>query len=448
MNSNISAYGNQAHARPRVVIVGSGFGGLCAAKELTKAPVDTILIDRDNYHLFTPLLYQVAGAEIDSNEISYPIRKILRKIGNAQFIMGNMREIDFKTRQVATDTITLNYDYLIIATGSRSHFFNIPGAAEYSYPLKNLENAIALRNRILASFEQAAYETDPNKRKSLLTFVIVGGGPTGVEFTGALSELIYGPLRRDYKNIDFSDVKVILIEAEDGLLATMPKKHREYAKLRLQKMRIDVRLNATVNRIEADAIHLKDGTRIECNTVIWTAGVQGDPSAKYWGLPVGRGGKVEVQATLQAPGMENVYIIGDMALVLEKERPLPMVAPVAMQEGTAAARNIAYQIQGKIPMRFKYNDQGTLATIGRNAAVADFSWLKLTGYPAWLLWLAVHLMKLIGFKNRLLVMINWAWDYLFFERTLRTIQPRDKRQDDKHLIELPKNAIKAKTEIA
>jgi NADH:ubiquinone reductase (H+-translocating) len=447
MESQIAENNNRAHTRPRVVIIGAGFGGLTAAKSLADAPVDTILIDRDNYHLFTPLLYQVAGAEIASNEISYPVRKILQKVGNAQFMLGNVREIDFKSQQVKTDNIELHYDYLIISTGSRSHFFNIPGAAENSYPLKNLETAITLRNRILDSFERAAYESDSEARKRLLTFVIVGGGPTGVEFAGALSELVYGPLKRDYKTIDFNEVRIILVEAADSLLGTMLKRLRDYTKNRLQKMNVEVRLNSVVNRIEKDAIYLKDGGSIASQTIIWTAGVQGDPSAKYWGLPVGRGGTIEVQVTMQAPNMQNVYIIGDIALVRENGKPLPMVAPVAMQEGTAAAQNIVRQIRGEKLAPFKYSDQGSLAVIGRNAAVADFGWLKLTGYPAWLLWLVIHLFKLIGFKNRLLVMINWAWDYLFFERTLRVIMPRERKFDDRHLSEAPSSARKQQIEI-
>ena len=429
--ATIENNGNLARQRPRVIIVGAGFGGLSAARQLANKPVNLLLIDRDNYHLFSPLLYQIAAAEIGPGEIAFPVRKILQKQKNAEFMLAHVREIDLSAKVIKADNLTIPYNYLILATGSATHFFNIPGAAEHSFPLKNMEQAVTLRNHILQCFELTVHERDEQKRKRLLTFVIVGGGPTGVEYAGALSELIYGPLKKDYKTLDLRDVKIILVEGAGNLLSNMPPKLQAYTLKRLREMHVDIQFDSVVSRLGEGELYLRDGKKINSETVVWTAGVMGEPLAKSWGLPVVRNGLVKVSETLQLTEFPEVYVLGDMAYVMQDGNPLPMLAPAAMQQGVSAARNIMRQINGKTPEPFHYKDNGTLATIGRNAAAAHLGRWQFTGYPAWILWVVIHLFKLISFRNRLLVMINWAWDYLFFERALRLIMPRDRRLDSK-----------------
>jgi len=412
--------------RPRVIIIGAGFGGLWAARTLANHPVDVLIIDRNNYHTFLPLLYQVAAAELEPEQIAYPVRSILRKLPNVDFIMSEVKRVDFGARLVVTDGPAISYDYLIVGIGSVSHFFGVPGAAEHAFLLKNLDQGVTLRNHILCHFEQAAYETDEERRRRLLTFTIVGGGPTGVEFAGALAELIRGPLVKDYPAIDFERVRVVLVEASNSLLSHLPERLQAYTLERLHDMGVEVILGAVVDEIEGEAVRLKNGGVIPTETVVWTAGVRGDPKIQDWGLPVARDGRVAVQSTLQAPGQENVYVVGDLAYVEEDGRPLPMIAPVAIQEGSAAARNVIRQVSGQEPLAFQYKDKGTMATIGRNAAAVRLGARTYTGFFAWLLWLGVHLFYLIGFRNRLIVMFSWSIDYFFFERAVRLIFPSDK----------------------
>lgn len=413
--------------RPRVTIIGAGFGGLWAARTFVRYPVEVLLIDRNNYHSFLPLLYQVAAAELEPEEIAYPVRSILWKLPNAQFVLANVRRVDLARRVMETDGRAIPYDFLILATGSVSHFFGVPGAGQHAFPLKTLEEGVALRNHILCCFERAIHEPDAGRRQRALTFAIVGGGPTGVEFAGALAELIRGPLVKDYPMLDFHEVRVVLLEAMDGLLPGLPERLRTYALARLGRMGVEVRLQAVVSQITRERVHLKDATVIPAETVVWTAGVRGDPLAQAWGLPTARAGRVAVLPTLQVPGHPEVYIIGDLAQVEESGQPLPMIAPVAIQQGVAAARNIGRQIAGQDPLPFHYRDPGTMVTIGRNAGVVYLRGRAFVGFPAWVLWLSVHLFNLIGFRNRLLVLINWAWDYLFYERAVRLILPRETR---------------------
>ena len=408
---------------PRVVILGAGFGGLWAARTLADAPLDVTLIDRNNYHTFFPLLYQVAAAELEPEDIVYPVRSILRSLPNTHFCMGETQHVDFAARSVETDGRAVAYDFLILATGSVTHFFGVPGAAEHAFVLKTLEQGIALRNHILCCFERAMQEPDPARRRCLLTFAIVGGGPTGVEFAGALSELIRGPLARDYRGLDFRDVKVVLLEATKGLLSGLPAKLWSYAGDRLRRMGVEVRLGAIVSEVSGSSLGFNNGISIATETVVWTAGVRGDPMAQLWGLPVSKGGRVGVMPTLQLVDHPEVFITGDLAHVERDDRPLPMIAPVAIQQGTAAARNILHLIRGEDPTPFSYRDPGMMVTIGRNAAVAVVGGFSVTGFAAWVVWLSVHLAKLIGFRNRLVVLINWAWDYLFYERAVRLILP-------------------------
>ena len=405
-----------------VVIVGAGFGGLWAARALAHGPFNVTLIDRNNYHTFLPLLYQVAAAELEPEEIIYPVRSILRRLPNVGFLMAEVSRVDLEKRVAETNAGPVAYDYLILATGSSTNFFGVPGA-EYAYPLKSLDEAIRLRNHILCCFERAVPLSDPQQRRKLLSFAIVGGGPTGVEFAGALAELLRGPLRKDYSKLGLSDSKVILLEAAESLLGGLPRRLAVYALGRLRRMGVDVRLNAAVSRIEADAVHLKDGTALPAETVVWTAGVRGERSAAAWGLPVDRSGRVPVEPTLQLAGHPEVYAVGDLARFAQDGRLLPMVAPVAMQQATTAARNICRQSSGRALLPFRFRDPGMMATIGRNAAVAHYAGLAITGFPAWLVWLGVHLAKLIGFRNRIMVLTNWAWDYFLYERAVRLILP-------------------------
>lgn len=409
---------------PRVVIVGAGFAGLRAARVLAGAPADVLLIDRRNYHTFLPLLYQVAASEVEPEAIAYPVRSILRVIRNSRFMMADVSRVDLESRALETDAGRVPYDVLILAIGSTSHYFNLRGAAEHAFPLKTLEEGVALRNHILSRFERAAHLQEASERGRVLTFTIIGGGPTGVEFAGALAELIWGPLVRDFRALDAREVSVVLIEAMDSLLPGMPARLSRYGAERLRRMRVEVRLGSPVARVAAEAVELVDGSLIPTETVVWTAGVRGDPEVQAWGLPVARGGRVAVLPTLQVPGHPEVYVAGDLAYLERDGRPLPQIAPAAIQQGEAAARNALRLLRGEDPQPFRYRDRGTMVTIGRNAAVAEVWGVAFTGFAAWVLWLGVHLVNLIGFRNRLLVLAGWAWDYVFYERAVRLIFPR------------------------
>jgi len=419
---------SSAGTRPRVVIVGAGFGGLSAARALARSPVDTLVIDRNNYHTFHALLYQVAAAELEPEEISYPVRTILRGMPNASFLMGQVERInlDAKTLNVAGHAI--QYDYLILATGSMTRFFGVEGAAENAFELKTLDNAIALRNHILCCLEQAESEPDAEVRRRLLTFAIVGGGPTGVEFAGALAELMRGPITRDYPALNPSDVRVVLLQAVDSVLPDLPSRLRNYVLQRLRRMGIEVFLSAVATGATPEGVHLKDGSFIPSRTVVWTAGVRGEDLAETLGLPVAGDGRVQVMPSLQLPGHPEAYAIGDLARVERDGQPLPFTAPPAIQEGTAAAQNIKRQLENSNPLPFQYRDKGSLATIGRFAAVACVGRREFRGFGAWVLWLGVHIFNLIGFRNRILVMVDWAWDFLLYERAVRLILPSESCQ--------------------
>jgi NADH dehydrogenase len=409
---------------PRIVIVGCGFAGLWAARALARSRAEVTILDRNNYHTFFPLLYQVAAAELEPEDIVYPVRSILRKQRNLRFVMDEVTGIDFASRQVKTAEHLFPYDYVILSAGSTPYFFSVEGAAEHAYALKNLEQAARLRNHILHRFELASCEPDTVKRRQMLTFTIVGGGPTGVEYSGALAELIRGPLVKDYPTLNIQEeAHILLLEATERLLTGLPERLQAYALARLRQRGVDVRLRSAVRQVSSQAVTLVDGTLIATETVVWTAGVSGEAPPHPDAALEGHNGRLDVLPTLQVPGHPEVYIAGDLAYLVQDGHPLPMVAPTATQEGEAAARNILRQMKGQAPLPFRYRDPGTLATIGRNAAVAHIFGRSFTGFPAWVLWLGVHLFRLIGFRNRLLVMINWAWDYLFYERTVRLILP-------------------------
>ncbi len=409
--------------RPKVVIIGGDFGGLWAARTLANHAVDVVVIDRNNYHTFLALLYQVASAELTAEDIAYPVRSIFSRISNIDFVLAHARRIDLQNRQIETDGETISYDYLILANGSVTSTFDVPGVEEHAYFLKTLEEAVALKNHIICCFEAAAREPDAERRKSLLTFVIAGGGATGVEYAGALTELIHGPLIRDYPGIDFSEVRIILLEAAGELVSSMPSNIRDYTAGQLRRMGVDVRLSAAVAEVSIDKVVLKNLKIIEASTVIWTAGVKGEGLAAASDILVTRDGRVAVNETLRIKDQPNIYVIGDLASINEGQRILPMVAQVAIQSGVASAQNILNQIAGLAPQPFIYKDRGSMITIGRKAAgVAIGSW-TFTGFIAWGMWLVIHLFNLIGFRNRVMVLINWAWDYLLYERAVRYVFP-------------------------
>jgi NADH dehydrogenase len=410
-------------ARPKVVVVGAGFGGLWAARGLANRAVDVTLVDRNNYHTFFPLLYQVAAAELGPTDIAHPVRSIFRGAGNITVRMAAMTGLDMEGRRVLTDQGPLPYDYLVLALGSEASFFGVPGAAEHAYPLRWMDDAVPLRYHVLKCFEAAAATTDHELRRRLLTFAVVGGGPTGVEYAGALSELVFGPLHEDFPGISPEEVSIELLEASDTLLRGMPAKLARYAFDRLARRRVRVRLGSAVQSVDAGGVELPTG-RLSTNTVVWTAGIQGDPRAATWGLPVGRGGRVPVTPHLDLDGRPEVFVVGDLAyLEDEKGVALPQVAQVAIQQGRRASANILRLASGRPPEPFRYRDLGMLAVIGRNAAAANVFGLTFTGWVAWWLWLVIHISWLVGFRNRALVLLNWGWNYLFFRRAVRLILP-------------------------
>ena len=416
-------------APPRVVVAGAGFGGLWAARALAGEPVEVVLLDRNNYHTFLPLLYQVAAAELGPSDIAYPVRSILRRASNVRFVMAELVGLDLVKRVAKTDQGDLPYDHLVLALGSVPNFFDVEGAAEHAFPLREMKDAIPLRHHILGCFEAASCETEEASRRRLLTFTIVGGGPTGVEYAGALAELVRGPLRRDYLTLSQREVRVVLLEAADGLLQGMPDTLGKYAAGRLGRRSVEVIKNARVASIAPGEVCLDDGTSLSTETVVWTAGVRGDPRLAGWKLPVGRGGRVEITSTLNVERYPEVYVVGDLAWFEQDGKPLAQVAQVAMQQGELAARNILRVLAGQPSESFRYRDYGTLAVIGRNAAVAHMAGRAFRGFAAWLLWLLVHIVQLIGFRNRALVLVNWAWNYVFFGRAVRLILPTGSEAD-------------------
>ena len=412
---------------PRVIVIGAGFGGLWTARLLARSPADITLIDRNNYHTFHPLLYQVASAELEPEDIAYPVRSIFHG-KRMRFLMNEVKEIDLNARLVKTPENTYPYDYLILAAGGATNFYGVPGAAEYAFQLKSLEYAITLRNHILYRFERAMCETDQAVRQRMLTFAIVGGGPTGVEFAGALSELIRGPLKNDFPTLNLHLVQVIVLEASNHLLPGMPPELQNYALKRLRHMGVDVRLETPVVKVTPREVTLKNGSVIPTESTVWTAGGRGEPLAQSTGLPLARSGQISVLPTLQVDGHPEVYVLGDLAHLAQNDATLPMLATVAIQQGKSVAHNLLRQMNGQEPLPFVYHDPGTLATIGRGAAVCRLWGISFTGFPAWVLWLGVHIANLIGFRNRLLVLGDWAWNYFFFERAVRLIVPRPIRR--------------------
>jgi len=406
---------------PTVVIIGAGFGGLRAARALRRVPVQVVLVDQHNYHLFQPLLYQVATAGLEPEEIAKPVRAILRGQQNLEFRMVSVTGIDLGERRVLTDDHPIPYDFLIVAAGAQTNFFGLASVEQHGFGLKDVADAVHLRNQVLTCFERAMLEPDAERRRALLSFVVVGGGPTGVEMAGALSELIRLVLVKDYPRLNLKDVRVLLLEAGDRLLAGMPPKLSEAAAATLWKKHVEVRHGAAVADFDGSNARLQSGEVIPARTLVWAAGVRAARLAERLGLPTGRLGRVRVGPTLQLASHPEVFIVGDAADVETQEAPLPMMAPVAMQMAETAADNIGRQLRGAAAGAFRYRDPGQLATIGRNAAVAYIRGIAFTGFVAWVVWLVVHLIQLIGFRNKLFVLINWAWDYFFYDRAVRLI---------------------------
>ena len=407
--------------RPRVVIAGAGFGGLTCARALKSAPVDVLLVDRNNYHLFTPLLYQVASAVLDPGEIARPIRQLIRPLRNADFMLANVTGADFEHRQLLTDHGPLAYDYLVLASGSQSDYFGNASLAKHAFGLKELDEGLAVRNRILMRFEEARWTEGREERRTLLTFAVVGGGPTGVELAGALAELTRLVLAKDYRDLDLGLVKVVLIEAAGWVLGTFAEPLREAARRSLEKKGVEVLLKAKVADVTPTSVRLADGHEILASTVIWTAGVRASEVGSALGLSLGRQARVQLLPTLQVEGHPEVFVIGDLAGPVDAGSPLPMLIPVAMQEGKHVAATIRDVLRGYGATNFRYKDPGIMATIGRNSAVAQLGPVRLTGFLGWLMWLGVHLVNVVSFRSRIVVLVNWAWDYLFYDRPIRLI---------------------------
>jgi len=414
-----------AAAQPRVVIVGAGFGGLETAKALRHAPVQVTVIDRWNHHLFQPMLYQVATAGLSIEDIAAPIRRIFSRQANVSVMLGEVTGIDTQKQLALTADQAISYDYLILATGASSNYFGHEEWQRLAPGLKSLQDAMVLRHNILCAFEEAENESEPEKRQALLTFVLVGGGPTGVELAGAIAELAHRALEHDFQRVNPASARIILVEGEPRIIPTFPAKLTRKARNKLIQFGVEVRTGVHVTEVTADGVKIGH-EYIAAKNVIWTAGVTASPAGKWLGTEVDRHGRVKVEQDLTIPGHPTIFVIGDTACVLQKRKPLPGLSPVAMQEGRYVAKVIADGVAGKMERRpFHYRDKGTLATVGRSFAVVDIGPLHFTGLLAWLTWIAVHIFYLIGFRNRLLVLIQYAWAYVTFQPGARIILPEE-----------------------
>jgi NADH:quinone reductase (non-electrogenic) len=413
----------------RVVIVGGGFGGLYAARALRNLPVEVTLLDRRNHHVFQPLLYQVAMAALSPAEIASPIRWILRRQRNVEVLLAEVVHVDAARRTLVLADGEMSYDFLILATGATHAYFGHDEWQVTAPGLKTLEDALEVRRRVLIAYERAEREPDPQRRAILLTFVVIGGGPTGVELAGALAEISRQSLARDFRHFDPSSARVILIEAGPTILPAFPEPLRQAAARDLKRLGVDVRTGRPVTSVSNRRVAM-NGDAIDAATVLWAAGVAASPVGLTLGVPTDRAGRVIVQPDLTIPGHPDVFVIGDLASFAGPDgRPLPGVAQVAIQMGRHAAENIRRAIDHQPYRTFVYKDLGNMATIGRASAIADFGWLRLKGYIAWLAWLFVHILNLIGFRNRLVVLVQWAWAYFSYQRSIRLITTLDPRRE-------------------
>ena len=415
--------------RHRVVIIGGGFGGLSAARRLRHTPVDVTLIDRCNYHLFQPLLYQVATGALSPANIASPLRNILKKQKNTRVLLAEATEIDVANRRVILSDGVVEYDTLVIATGASHQYFGHAEWEKFAPGLKTVEDATDMRRRILLAFETAEREPDPEKVRALLTFVIVGGGPTGAELAGALGEIANDTLRRDFRKIDPSKARIILVEGADRVLPTYPVELSAAARRMLERLGVTVRTSALVTDIQEGAVTVREGERSETiptRTILWAAGVLGSPIGKMLigqaGAKLDRSGRILVEPDLSVPSHPEIFVVGDLANFSHQTgAPLPGIAQPAIQEGRYVASAIEKRLRGQKIAPFHYHDKGNLATIGRAAAVADLNGLKLSGLPAWLIWIFIHLLYIVEFQNRLLVFVQWAWFYFSYDRSARLI---------------------------
>jgi NADH dehydrogenase len=414
---------------PHIVILGGGFGGLNAARALARAPVRVTLIDRRNHHLFQPLLYQVATAALNPSDIAAPIRRILRSQKNAEVLLAEARSVDLNAKVVELDEDVVSYDYLVVATGARHSYFGHDEWAPFAPGLKSIADALEVRRRILMAFELAEREADARIREAFLTFVIVGGGPTGVELSGALCEIAQHALSRDFRRINPAQARVILLEGSDRVLQSYRPELSDKARRQLERLGVEVRTSSRVTSIDAEGVGL-GAERIEARTVLWAAGVAGSGLGRGLGVRLNRAGRVEVAPDLSIVGHRDAFVVGDLAGVTQDGAPVPAVAPAAMQEGHHATRNILRAIAGKPTLPFRYVNKGSLATIGRSAAVADLGKVRLSGLLAWVAWLGLHLLFLVGFRNRVLVLFEWAWSFLSYDRGARLITGPIRRKPD------------------
>jgi NADH dehydrogenase len=408
--------------QPKVVIIGAGFGGLQTAETLRHAPVDITVIDRHNYHCFQPLLYQVATAALSPAEIAWPIRYILRRQKNATVFMAEVTSIDAPGRVVATQAGQFPFDFLVVATGATDSYFGHDDWAVFAPSLKSIEDATRIRRRILSAFEQAELTEDESKRRQFLTFVIVGGGPTGVEMAGAIAEIARQTLARDFRRIDPRTSRIILIEAGPRLLPTFSEKHSNYARRSLTAMGVDVMTSSPVMRCDAHGVELANGKRVDAGTIIWAAGVVASGASSWLSVEHDRAGRVIVRPDLSLPGYDYIFVIGDTAAVQDADgRPVPGLAPAAKQMGRYVGKLIAARLAGRTLPPFRYRNEGALATIGRRAAVVELGPIQLKGFLGWLFWSVVHIYFLIGIRNRFIVAVNWLWNYITFKRGARLI---------------------------
>ena len=410
---------------PRVVIVGGGFGGLYAARELRRAPVEVTVVDRRNHHVFQPLLYQVAMAALSPGDIASPIRWILRRQKNVDVILAEATGFDLAANRLILKDGVLDYDYLIVASGATHAYFGHDDWRRTAPGLKTLEDALEIRRRVLIAFERAERETDPARRAAELTFVFIGGGPTGVEMAGALAEIARHSLARDFRHFDPGSARIVLIEGGPAILSAFPQDLQQAAMKDLQRLGVTVRTNSIVTSVSPGVVSIGSES-IRAETVLWAAGVAASPLGAALGAPLDRAGRVKVLPDLTIPGTPNVFVIGDLAtLAGDDGRPLPGVAQVAIQMGKHAVHNILRAIEHQPLRPFHYHDLGNMATIGRASAIADFGRFRLSGLLAWLAWLFVHILNLIGFRNRLVVLVQWAWAYFTYQRGIRLIAGGD-----------------------
>ncbi len=405
---------------PRIVIVGAGFGGLYAARELAGAPVRVTVVDRRNHHLFQPLLYQVATAALNPADIAAPIRRVLRRQRNAEVALAEVTGVDLAGRCVLLADGEIAYDRLIVATGATHSYFGHPEWARFAPGLKTVEDALEIRRRLLTAYEQAERETDPERQRAWLTFVVIGAGPTGVELAGAIAEIAHHALATDFRHIAPDKSRVLLLEAAPRVLPPYPTELSTSAERQLRRLGVEVRTGAAVTGVDDEGVEIAS-QRISARTVLWAAGVEASPLACSLSASLDRAGRVRVNPDLTLPGHPEVAVVGDLASLEQDGRPVPGVAQAAIQGGRHAARNVLRSLHGEPPVAFRYRDRGSMATIGRASAVADFGRIRLSGPVAWLFWLFVHILSLIGFRNRAAVILEWAWSYLTFDRGARLI---------------------------